>query len=171
MIGCPRNRERAATSEVRYFIGDLLDDPSVRVYQTRISGLLTCNTSLDPFNVIRELKKFAEENPYQFRFAIRFTPIEVCVPTELDIIVKASQELLPKISEDESYRVTVRSRHTPLKNMQVIEAVADVIPRKVNLDSPDKTLWIEIVGDITGISVLQENEDILSIMTLRDDTY
>lgn len=55
--------------------------------------------------------------------------------------------------------------------MQVIEAVADVIPRKVNLDSPDKTLWIEIVGDTTGLSVLRENEDILSIMTLRDDTY
>ncbi len=141
------------------------------MYPTKISGLLTCWTSLNPFNVIQELKKFAEDNPYQFRFAIRFTPIEVCVSTDLERIVKASQELLPRISEDESYRVTVRSRHTALKNMQVIEAVADVIPRKVNLDSPDKTLWIEIVGDTTGISVLQESKDILSIMTLRDDTY
>jgi tRNA(Ser,Leu) C12 N-acetylase TAN1 len=55
--------------------------------------------------------------------------------------------------------------------MQVVEAVASVIPRKVNLDNPDRVVWIEIVGEMTGLSVMTPDEDILSIMTMRDDQY
>jgi tRNA acetyltransferase TAN1 len=171
LVACPRDRERAATSEIRYFIGDLLEDPEITIYQTPISGLLACKTSLDPFEVVRRLKEFAVENPYQFRFAIRFTPFEECVESEMDKIVEAAEKLLPKIGEDESFRVTVRRRHTELENMDVVTAVAAVIPRKVNLDSPDKTVLVEIVGEWTGISILTEKDDILSIMTMRDDMY
>lgn len=138
---------------------------------TSISGLITCNTSLDPFVVIQKLKEFAEENPYQFRFAIRFTPLECCVASEIEAIVEASKTLLHKIADDETFRVRVRRRHTTLENMDVVLAVAKVIPRKVNLDNPDRTVLIEIVGDQTGISVLNTDEDILSIMTMRDDMY
>jgi tRNA acetyltransferase TAN1 len=171
LVACPRDRERAATSEIRYFIGDLLEDPDLKVSRTPISGLLACTTSLDPFEVIQRLKEFAVENPYQFRFAIRFTPLEECVDSEMTNIVEATEKLLPKIGEDESFRVTVRRRHTELENMEVVKAVASVIPRKVNLDEPDKTLLVEIVGDWTGLSVLDDKDDILSIMTMRDDMY
>jgi tRNA acetyltransferase TAN1 len=171
LVACPRDRERAATSEIRYFIGDLLEDPELKISRTPISGLLACKTSLNPFEVIHHLREFAIENPYQFRFAIRFTPFEECVESELDSIVKATERLLPKISEDESFRVTVRRRHTELENIEVVKAVASVIPRKVNLNSPDKTVLVEIVGEWTGISILNEKDDVLSIMTMRDDMY
>jgi tRNA acetyltransferase TAN1 len=171
LVACPRDRERAATSEIRYFIGDLLEDPELKVSRTPISGLLACKTSLDPFEVIHRLREFAVENPYQFRFAIRFTPLEECVDSDMVKIVEAAERLLPKIAEDESFRVTVRRRHTELENMDVVKAVAGVIPRSVNLDLPDKTVIVEIVGEWTGISILEDKEDILSIMTMRDDMY
>jgi tRNA acetyltransferase TAN1 len=171
LVGCPRERERAARSEVQYFIGDLLEDPDLKVSITHISGLLTCLTSLDPIDVVHRLKEFADENPYQFRFAIRFTPLELCVHSSTDAIVEAAHELLEKIEENESFRVTVRRRHTDLENMDVVRSVASVIPRRVDLDNPDKTVWIEIIGEQTGISVLNQDEDILSIMTLRDEQY
>ncbi len=171
LVACPRNRERAATSEIRYFIGDLLEDSELKVSRTPVSGLLACNTSLDPFRVITHLREFAVENPYQFRFAIRFTPLQECVDSELEEIVKAAERLLPNIGNEESFRVSVRRRHTQLDNMEVVIAVASVIPRRVNLDGPDKTVLVEIVGDWTGLSVLDEKNDILSIMTMRDDMY
>lgn len=171
LVACPRDRERAATSEIRYFIGDLLEDSELKISRTPISGLLACKTSLDPFEVTQRLKEFAIENAYQFRFAIRFTPFEECVESEMDNIVEATKRLLPKIGEDESFRVTVRRRHTELENMEVVKAVASVIPRKVNLNSPDKTVLVEIVGEWTGISILDEKNDVLSIMTMRDDLY
>jgi len=171
LVACPRDREKAAISEIRYFIGDLLADSELKISRTPVSGLLACRTSLNPFEVIHQLKEFAIENPYQFRFAIRFTPLEECVNSEITSIVEATQRLLPKISEEESFRVTVKRRHTELENMDVVTAVAAVIPRKVNLSDPDKTVLVEIVGEWTGLSVLDEKIDILSIMTMRDDMY
>lgn len=171
LVGCPRNREKAARSEVQYFIGDLIDDDALRVSMTRISGILTCQTGLDPFDVVHKLREYAIENAYQFRFAIRFTPLELCVSSDIESIVEAAKKLLPKIGEEETFRVTVRRRHTELENMQIVEAVAHVIPRKVNLDNPDRIVWIEVVGEMSGVSVLNPDEDILSIMTMRDDQY
>lgn len=171
LVACPRDRERAAKSEVRYFVGDLLEDPDLKVSHTHISGLLACKTSLNPFDVVHGLREFALENAYQFRFAIRFTPIEECVDSKIEDIVEATRRLLPKIGEDESFRVTVRRRHTELENMDVVTAVAAEIPRKVNLDEPDKIVLVEIVGEWTGLSVLAAEEDILSVMTMRDDMY
>ena len=169
LVGCPREREHAAESEVRYFIGGLLGDSKLRISTTPISGLLACWTSFDPFFVIRNLRKIALENPYQFRFAIRFTPLERCVPSELAALADAAKGLLHKIGPNETFRVTVRRRHTELDHMQVVDVVADVIPRQVNLDNPDKTVWIEIVGDWSGVSVLAEDDEILSIRSMYDD--
>ena len=171
LVACPRDRERAAKSEIQYFIGDLLEDSELKISRTHISGLLTCMTSLDPFDVIHKLREFAMENPYQFRFAIRFTPMELCVDSEIEFMREAARTLLDKIGEEESFRVTVRRRHTDLENMDVVVAIASEFERKVDLDNPDKIVWVEIVGEKTGISVLEDENDILSIMTMRDDQY
>ena len=171
LVACPRDREQAARSEIQYFIGDLMEDSELKISKTHISGLLTCKTSLDPFEVVQKLREFALENPYQFRFAIRFTPIEQCVDSDIEAIKGAARKLLQKIGEDETFRVTVRRRHTNLENMDVVVAVASEIERKVNLDNPDKIVLVEIVSDTTGISVLNDETDVLSIMTMRDNQY
>lgn len=171
LVACPREREQAATSEIRYFIGDLLEDSEVRVTRTHVSGLLACTISGNPFEVVQNLRQFAVENPYQFRFAIKFTPLERCVDSSIPAIVRAAEELLSKIGKDDSFRVTVRKRHTDLDSMDMVMAVAEIIPRRVDLDNPDWTVLLEIVGDWTGVSILDEEDDILSIMKMRDDQY
>ncbi|RDE12586.1 MAG: hypothetical protein C4K47_07560 [Candidatus Thorarchaeota archaeon] len=168
LVGCPREREHAAKSEVQYFIGDLLDDPDLLIMAISGSGLLTCWTTLDPFQTTHELRKFAIENPYQFRFALRFTPIERCVPSSLDEIVSAVVDLRDKIQDNESFRVTVRRRQSKLTSMDVVHKVAEVIHRRVDLKRPDKTVWVEIIGEISGISVLVRDDDILSVRTIEN---
>jgi tRNA acetyltransferase TAN1 len=156
-------------NRLRYFVGDLLADANLTISFTDISGLITCWTSLNPFFVVHKLREFALENPYQFRFGIRFTPLEYCVESKLETISTIARHLLDKIDERETFRVTVRRRQTKLENMKVVNAVAEEIPRTVNLDKPDKTIWVEIVGELTGISVLNEGTDILSIKSMKDD--
>ncbi len=170
-MGCPRNREQAARSEVQYFVGDLLEDTELKVSNTSVSGLLACRTSLDPVDVVHRLTEMAIENAYQFRFAIKFIPLQRCVTSEIPEIVAAVKELSSKISPSDTFRVTVRRRHSELDTTEVVEAAASVISRVVNLDNPDKTIWIEVVGMWTGVSVLDQEKDILSIMTMRDDEY
>ena len=167
LVGCPKDREQAAKSEIQYFIGDLLSDANLIITVTKISGLITCRTSLDPFHVVHRLREFALENPYQFRFAVRFTPLEFCVKSNLATLAETARQLLQRINEHETFRVTVRRRQTSLGNMDVIMAIAEEIPRTVNLDDPDRTIWVEIVGEMTGISVLDERTDILSITAME----
>jgi tRNA acetyltransferase TAN1 len=164
LIGCPREREKAAKSEVQYFVGDLLADTNLVISFTDISGLVTCWTSLDPFYVVHRLREFALENPYQFRFGVRFTPLEYCVESNLETISKTARYFLEKIDENETFRVTVRRRQTDLENIEVVMAIAEEIPRNVNLEEPDKTIWVEIVGELTGMSVLNESN-------LRNSTH
>jgi len=152
---------------VQYFVGDLLDDQGLVITGTPASGLLTCFTTIDPFLVVHRLFSFALESPYQFRFSTRFTPVECCVPSTIDDIMAATERMKNKIGESESFRVTVRHRRTALDSMSVVRSVAGLISQRVDLKKPDKTVWIEIVGDLTGVSILVPEKDILSIVALQ----
>lgn len=169
LVSTPRNRERAAISEVKYFISDLLEDEDLEIEKTNVSGLVTCKTSLDPFRVVHKLEEFAEQNPFQFRFAIKFTPLEICIESDIDKMVQAAEELQYKMDEGETFRVTVRKRDSDLDHMEIVNEVAEVFNNEVDLEEPDKTVWLEVIGERTGVSILKEEQDILSIMPMQEE--
>ncbi len=148
-----------------------MDDDELKISRTPISGLLACRTGIDPFDVVHRIHDFALENPYQFRFAIKFIPFERCVLSELELIIEATNEIKDKITTEDTFRVSVRRRHTDLEHMEIVKEVAHVIDRDVDLENPDWTVWIEVVGEWTGVSILKQERDIISIMTMRDDMY
>jgi tRNA acetyltransferase TAN1 len=92
--------------------------------------------------------------------------VEKVVPTDLGEIQRATIELSTKIKENESFRVTVEKRFTSTPTNAIIEAAATIIQRRVDLNRPDKIVLIEVVGGLTGISILKPNE-ILSIVKER----
>jgi len=59
--------------------------------------------------------------------------------------------------------VTVEKRFTTTHTKDIVEKVAGNIKRKVNLTAPDKVVLIEVVGGLTGVSVIKP-EDILSVL-------
>jgi tRNA acetyltransferase TAN1 len=89
--------------------------------------------------------------------------VEKIVRTDLEQIQSAVQELSPKITDNESFRVTVEKRFTTIASKDIIEAAATNLKRKVNLSNPDKILLIEVMGGLTGISVIKPDE-ILSVL-------
>ncbi|TFF67776.1 hypothetical protein EU520_01300 [Candidatus Thorarchaeota archaeon] len=169
LVSTPRNRENAARSEVVYFIGDLIGDDDLETKITPISGLLAVKTTKDPFSVVEQLTEFAQENPFQFRYAIKFTPVERCVESEIPKIVQAAEGIVDRIGPEEKFRVTVRSRYTELETMDIIHAVAALLSNPVDLEEPDRIIWIEVVGKWTGVSIFQSEDDILSIRPLVED--
>jgi tRNA acetyltransferase TAN1 len=70
-------------------------------------------------------------------------------------VKRAATELAATIGENETFRVTVEKRFTSLHSRDLIEAVATGIDRKVDLENPDKILLIEIVGGLTGMSLIK----------------
>jgi len=68
-----------------------------------------------------------------------------------------------KIGQSETFRVTVEKRFTGIPSRDIIEAAAENIKRKVDLTKPSKILLIEVIGGLTGISVIKPS-DILSVV-------
>ena len=150
-------------SELLYLLKDELGDPAPVADRTGIRGLVAAKSSLNPCEIIEKFRALLQERPYEFRYALRIIPIEKVVPTEIDKIKSVATELAANIRENETFRVTVEKRFTTIHTRELIEAVATNIERKVNLENPDKILLIEVVGGLTGISLIQP-EDILAII-------
>jgi tRNA acetyltransferase TAN1 len=158
-----RGNERPMTNEILYLLKEELGDAEAQAAKTKIRGLIVAKTTLDPCEVIEKFRVILKERPYEFRYALRILPIERVVPTDLEEIKRATAELAAKIGENESFRVTVEKRFTTLHTKDLIEAAAGDIKRKANLENPDKILLIEVLGALTGLSLLKPS-DILAVV-------
>ncbi len=77
------------------------------------------------------------------------------------IIHQASEKARVKILPSNSWRLTVNKRQSNLRTFQVISEVAkDINWGIVNLTSPDLEIRIEIVRDLTGISVMKPGSEV-----------
>jgi tRNA acetyltransferase TAN1 len=120
-----------------------------------IWGIIIAKTPLDPAMAVAKMREEFIKKPDAIQALFRVIPIQRLVPTNLEEIVKATKELSTAIGPEESYRITVEKRRTRLGSHEIIEAVADGIERKVNLDNPDWVILVETAGKITGVSVVR----------------
>ena len=152
-----RGQESVAATELNDLLSSL-GDPSPSVSMTRIAGLLTARTSLNPFEVVEKVRQLMEQEPWRVGSLLRFIPIEEVVEAELEKIAETAERLARKIPEDASFRVTVEKRHTSLSSKELIEAAARKIDRKVDLENPDWVVLVEVLGAVAGISVLKPSQ-------------
>jgi tRNA acetyltransferase TAN1 len=157
LVTTARGSEEDACSEIWYLLGEV-GDAAVKAERTGITGLIAAKTNLNPFEAVEKLRQILKERPYEFRYSLRIIPIEKVVRTDLGEIQRATIELSSKIEKNESFRVTVEKRFTSTATNDIIEAAATVIERRVDLNRPDKIVLIEVVGGLTGISILKPNE-------------
>ena len=157
-----RGFESYARSELRFLL-EKIGDEAPSIERTGVSGLIAINTKLDALEAIKQLRTFLHEYPYEFRFTLRIIPVQKIVQTEMDKIQEAVEELGSEIGENETFRITVEKRFTSTHSKDIIEKVAAKIKRKVDLTKPDKVVLIEVIGGLTGVSVIKP-EDVLSVL-------
>ena len=158
-----RGNEKAMTNEIVYLLKDELGDAEAKASKTKIRGLIVAKTSLDPMAAMEKFRLILAERPYEFRYALRIVPIQRVVSTDLGEIKKATQEMASNIGENQSFRVTVEKRFTELHSKDIIEAAVGDIKSKVDLHNPDWIVQIEVLGALTGVSLLKPN-DILAVV-------
>ncbi|MCW3997867.1 MAG: THUMP domain-containing protein [Candidatus Bathyarchaeota archaeon] len=137
---------------------DELGDPEPIINKSGIRGLIVAKVSLDPFEVIKRFRAIIHEFPYKFRYALRVIPIQRVIATDLDEIRQASIQLSKSIPEENTFRVTVEKRLTSLHSAEFIEVAAAEIKRTVNLENPDNILLIEVLGKLTGLSLIKPDD-------------
>jgi tRNA acetyltransferase TAN1 len=143
-----------------------MGDKKGNISITNLSGIITCVTLLDPFSVIKKIKKKILDEPWSVRYCHRIIPIQISVVTEKQNIVNAVLAYTKTMALEDTYRITVEKRHSVISTKEIIDEIANKITNKVSLEKFDWIILVEILGNKTGISVLKEN-DILSTQKLK----
>ena len=136
------------------------ENPSVN--KARIKGLILGYTNFDPVEAVHLLRARMEEQPDRFNAVFRVMPIQKWVKTDIETILAEVNEQKTRIQEGETFRVTLEKRRTQLRSLEVIEPVAEVVDREVNLEEPDWVILIQILGTETGVSTVKPG-DLLNV--------
>ena len=161
IITCARHLEGDAEEEIIDIL-DELGDSDVKISVSSMSGIITVQTKLDPIEVVRKMKETLLDEPWSIRYCLRVIPVQKVVETNIEEIEKTISSISNQIEEKESYRILIEKRNSDISSKEIITKIASNIKNKVSLDFPDKVILIEILGIVTGISILKKS-DILSL--------
>ena len=161
IITCARHLEEDTEEELRDIL-DELGDSEIEVSISDMSGILTAQTKLDPIEVVKKMKEILLDQPWSIRYCLRIIPIQKVIETKIELIERAISNISNQILDGETYRILIEKRNSDISSKEIITKIAHEIKNKVSLDFPDKIILIEILGGMTGISILKE-ADILSI--------
>ncbi|QUC64913.1 THUMP domain-containing protein [Nitrosopumilus sp. K4] len=161
IVTCARHLEPETEEEITKILGEMGDsEPSITI--TKMSGILTAQTSLNPIEVVKKIKEQLIDEPWSIRYCLRIIPIQKVAETNLDSIENQVQELSDQISDDETYRISIEKRNSDVSGQELISRIAKKFKNKVSLEFPDKIILIEILGNTTGVAILKKS-DVLSV--------
>lgn len=123
-------------------------------------GLLKVK-SIDRQKAFDSLRYSVSKDITSIKYAQRIFPIDFLVESKLNEMIPIFSILTKKINANESWRVSVKKRHTNIKSAELINSVVSQSDNtNISLDNPDKILRIEIIGKITGIALHSPKEEI-----------
>jgi tRNA acetyltransferase TAN1 len=131
-----------------------IGDPEPKVSRSRIKGIVMAETTLDPVEAIIKLREHMESDVDRYDRLFRVFPIVARVPTEIEDIVEEVQRQAGVIEEGQKFRITLEKRETEFRSLEIIDPVAAIVDREVDLNDPDWVILIEVMGKMTGITVM-----------------
>jgi len=161
IVTCARHLEGDTEDELVDIL-DGLGDSDVKITVSNMSGIITVETKLDPIEVVRKMKEMLLDEPWSIRYCLRVIPVQKVIDTNIDEIERIIFSIGNQIEDKESYRILIEKRNSEISSKEIITKIANGIKNKVSLDFPDKIILIEILGIVTGISILK-NSDIFSL--------
>ena len=162
IVSTYRHREIDAQCELHWVL-NLFGDRNPTSQITSVSGILTARTNLDPFQVVKRVKRFIHEEPWNVRFILRVIPIEIVLfDVGIDLIKGAVTSLSSKMQLSDSFRITVEKRNTSISSTEIISKIGSAFNNPVNLENPYWLVLVEIIGKAIGVSILRP-DDIFSL--------
>lgn len=168
IVTCSRHLEEEASDEIEKML-ELLGDPRPKTSHSRFSGIVMVDTNLDPFKAVDDIRAKILDEPWSVRYCHRFIPIQESTKTSIESIADSVKKHVGLMKPGDSYRITVEKRGSELSTKDLIDAIAKTIQNRVSLEEYDWNVVVEIMGDISGVSILKESS-ILSTLKLKRDS-
>ncbi len=138
-----------------------LGDTNPQVTTSIAQGIILAYTNLDPFIVIKRIKELIQKDKFRYLLILKIRPIESVVETDLEEIKQVCSNLVDKkIRKNETFRITLERRFTNVARNDLITAAASNIDRKVDLKQADKIVFIEVLENSVGISILSPEDEV-----------
>ncbi|MHA1339964.1 MAG: THUMP domain-containing protein [Promethearchaeota archaeon] len=147
----------------------MLGEENPIIMHSAITGLLLLDIKLNPFYVVEKFKEFLSIDNNFFQFINRVIPIERVCESNLPQIISNIEELLEEKKEFlgiSPFCIVIRKRMTLISRSSIINVIAPKINLPVDLKNPKWMIWVEIVADVTGISILKP-EDVFNANKLK----
>jgi tRNA acetyltransferase TAN1 len=139
-----------------------MGDSDPMVLPTKMSGIITATTNLDPIQVVNDLRSRILDEPWSVRYCLRIIPVQKTTETEIEKIDETVAQLSDLISNGDTYRISIEKRNCNISSQELITKLAKRFSNKVSLEHPDKVIQIEVLGGKTGVAILKTS-DILSM--------
>jgi tRNA acetyltransferase TAN1 len=139
-------------------------DPDPGVDKTPVWGIALVHTSLDNRRVISQCRQLFNEEPEAFQWAVKWLPVDYWCHTDLESIKGViDEQIKPKIQEYQTWGLKVKKRRWQVYHtIDIVNYLAAGIQQRVNLDNPDRLIWVDVIGRETALSLLAP-EDIFSL--------
>ena len=127
--------------------------------KSKYSGIFLIELS-KPKEVVKMLIKLNKKDPEIFGKTHRYIPVDKWVSSKVPDMQKAIKSLVPKIGENEKWKMDLEKRHYhKLDYQELIVKLTEVVDRrKIDLKKPKKIIKVEIIGTHAGISLLEPGE-------------
>ena len=167
LISTSRFNETNASTEL-WFTLLICGDNYPIISNLTFPGLVSALTDIDAKQVIQKIQNRIKKNPQYFQFILKIVPIDFVCETDVKTITNLIHEQYKAyIKEEDSFKIVLKRRkHEKIERDKAIERIASKIDNKVDLENPDKTIRIEILGSFTGVSFLKKN-DVIGVSSIE----
>ncbi len=164
LLSCSRFREVESCQELHRLVEE---DPKLCELSwckmTGISSLVVAQVNCDSHGFIQQLAQVVKNMPWSVREMLKIQPIDLVVESSLEAIRTGTQQLAQRMPKDAKFRVNLHRRDTKLDRNTLLHEVAIQFPGEVDLEDFEWICSVEILGPITGLALIKEEE----ILTMR----
>jgi len=137
----------------------------LHIEKSDFDGVLEVDAE-DPRGFVAFLREYVRSEPFRIHFVQRVIPVDMVVDTDLEQIKEGAGQLGSQIGKSEKFKIDIDERDSPYSRRELIDAIADVVDRRVDLESPDVVIQVEVLGEYTALSLARPDE-IISITKLK----
>jgi tRNA acetyltransferase TAN1 len=155
--------DRVNRSPAQYEVKQALKEvgeENPRFLHSRVRGLFRIRIQMDPKEATKKLDVLCREVPSNFWYTYHWIPVENWCSSTIEEKSEFVKQFAERILPEEGWRISVNKRfYDKYHTQELIERLAENVDRpNVDLENPDKTIRIEIMGDEAALSLLGPRE-------------
>ena len=127
---------------------------------SNVRGLFQVRVNTNPKDVTRRLDALCRTDPSKFWYTYHWIPVEKWRRSTIKEMSETVKEFAKLIKPNERWRMRINKRfYEKYHTEELIEKLTKhVEKRNVNLENPQKTIRVKIIGGKAGLSLLESKE-------------